>query len=1178
MKHFKNGKQKHLLWLVFTVSLLFSAGAHAQTVTEEFKNAPLKAVLKEVERQTKMSVIYKVDEVDENKTVTATFAQTPVREVLSKVLGSGLSFEIENKIITIHKQRPPQGKTVQAGDTKGQPRKITGKVTDEKGEPLIGVSVKIKNTGLGVVTNLDGEYTLTTSEANPTLEFSYIGYTPQALAVGSKSYMDVKLKEESSMLKEVVVTAMGIQRKESSLTYATQRVKAEDLMRVQDPNVANSLEGKVSGVTITPNAGGAGGASKILLRGNKSIMGNNAPLIVIDGVPMANNIRNQTTSEGNLLYAATSEGSDPLSLINPDDIESMNILKGANAAALYGSAAANGVVMITTKKGREGKIDITVNSNITFDTPLLTPEIQNVYGGPISTTGRFENSGWGDKVADRAADALVIDAPLDDTFYGGTHKVYLRNHATDDTKEFFRTGVTANNSLSISGGTEKVRTYFSIANSHANGMIKHNSYNRNTVNFRQNYKMFDRLNVDVSLNYAQTITRNRPGGGRALNPLYNLYMMPRNVDLAYYRDNYYVEDGKWKSMLRGRYVRENGQIQYLPGQADLKGVRQQWPFLSNMNNNPYWLTGMNKKVQKEDRVYGTLSAVLDIYDGLTLQARVNYDHLRFHGNMYEYATTFLPSNISDYGRYGDYDNKTTELYTDYLLSYNKEFGDYSVSATAGWVGHTSKYESKDTYADATSYDNMLAKLPERINFFDTRAGGMECTKQSKESNWDKAYLFTAQLGWKEIIYVDGSYRRDWYRPFRYFKQKGKIDVDNYGYFGLGANAIISSLAKLPEWFNYLKYRVSYSEVGNSIPNKAYEKMTENLQTGAAGGNDYTDFYPVPEKTQSFETGVEMLFLNNRLSVDFTFYSAKMKNLYMEVPSGSGSTELLNSASVRNRGFEATVGYNFRLAKDMNWRTSYNLSYNDNTILQTAFDENGKERKVEKIVDGVKVAYRVGGSIGDMYVNDFMRDENGHIALTNSGRPKINKSSEIYAGNMNSKWQMGWSNTFNYKDFTLSFLINGRIGGKVVSLTEGDLDANGLSQRTADARLYAEQHNIVAADYGNVPGIVLPDGSGRIVPITEYFNALGASTNPKDYIYSATNFRLRELSAGYTFRDLLGANKHLSVSFIARNLFFLYNDSPADPDVSLATGNGLSGFELFNMPSSRSYGFSLKLNF
>lgn len=1092
---------------------------------------------------------------------------------------------------------------------------VTGQVTDEKGEPLIGVSILVKGTSKGTVTDIDGNYKLPLENKNAVLVFSYIGYTAQEVNVQGRPSVNVVLKEEGRFVKEVVVTAMGIQRKETSLTYATQRVKAEDLMKVQDPNVANALEGKISGLTITPNAGGAGGASKIMLRGNKSILGNSAPLIVIDGVPMANDTRGRgdmTSAANNFSYAGSSEGSDPLSLINPDDIESMNVLKGANASALYGSRAANGVIMITTKKGREGKVDISVNSNVTFDMPLLTPKIQNIYGSTVSNLGALSLSSWGPRLDSRADDQLKITSPVSEDFVGYdkivlnpnapaleqveglAHNVYLRNRAGDDVADFLRTGVTINNSISISGGTEKIRTYFSLANSHADGMMRNNSYNRNNISLRQSYQLLKNLSIDASLNYTQTKTINRPGGGTVGNPLYHLYRMPRNIDLEYYKNNYSI-DGSWLNFGgsyysaysgayqkndNGTYTKLKDMFQYLTGQRNtLTGMQQEWPFLSAPNNNPYWLINVNRGVQREERLFGTFSASYEIIDGLTFQTRLNYNRLSHNNDSRRYATTFLPSNMDEYGHYWNSDSKTVELYTDYLLSYNKEIGDYSLSGTAGWVGHTIKTESKATSVRATYFDPQMRELPTIINRFDVSSGGMGATSQSKSSSWDKSYLFTGQVGWKETVYVDASYRRDWYREFRFFYNQGIAVSPSYGYFGLGANAIVSSLVKLPEWFNYLKYRASISEVGNSIPGGQF-KSSLNLKYGSSKVNAVVVDRFVPETTTSFETGIEALFLDSRLSFDFTFYNATVRNLYMELPTSSGSRKAMNSAKLRNTGFETTIGYDWKFGKDLRWRTSYNLSFNDNKIIHTGFDDAGKPLLYQQEIGGTKVIYKEGLSVGDMFVTDFKRDANGHIILDNKGVPQFDNTgaSDKYVGNMNSKWQMGWSNTFTYKDFNLFFLINGRIGGKVISLTEADLDFLGLSQRTAEARQYAEANNIIATQYGNVPGIVLPDGSGRIVPLQKYYETIGSHSNPGEYVYNATNFRLRELSLGYTFRDLLGQNKHLSLSFIARNLFFLYNDAPVDPDVSLSTANGLGAFELYNMPSARSFGFSAKLNF
>lgn len=1073
--------------------------------------------------------------------------------------------------------------------TQAQGSVVQGTVKDGTGEPLIGVSVVVKGaTGLGVVTDIDGNYKINVKDKNAVLVFSYIGYTPQEVKIGGRSSVDVTMKDESSVLKEVVVTAMGIKRKESSLTYSTQQVKASDLNRVQDPNVANSLEGKVSGVTITPSAGGAGGASKIILRGNKSILGSSTPLIVVDGVPMNNSQRGQVGSGANMLTTGVSEGSDALSMINPDDIESINVLKGANAAALYGSEAANGVLMITTKKGREGKVSVNFSSNVTFDTPLTTPKIQNVYGAAIDENAHTMSiSSWGEKLSSRSNDQLIVQTPMYGEHFGNTmNEVHLRNRAGDDVADFFKTGVTTNNSIALSGGTDKMSSYFSYGNSHANGMIENNSYNRHTFSFRQNFKFYDRASIDVSMNYIQTKTKNRPGGGITMNPIYHLYMMPRNIDLNYYRNNYRVENGTWLTGLQTYFKRTGSTYTKVMEQGTVTGQpMQNWAYSAQGQNNPYWLVNQNSGVAKEDRFFGNVTGSLDIYDGLSFQARLGMDFTKYESESKRYATTWLPASMEALGRYWWSYSKTTDLYTDFMLTYNKTFGDWDVSATAGYVGHIRKSFGHSNDVTATYYYGDREHLSTMANYFSTAAGGPGATSPSQSSDWNKGAVVTGQIGWKEMVYFDGSYRRDWYRAFRQFKDRGT--PEDYGYFGFGANAIVSNLVKLPEWFNYLKYRASYSEVGNSIPGIVYAGAKRNFETGALVPSSWATFKdPRPEKTASFETGIEALFLNNRLSLDLTYYNSTMSNLYLVGTNASGKQIPMNSAKIRNQGIEATVGYDFKFGQ-LRWKTSYNLSYNDNKILRTAYDEEtGKENVIATYVGGVQVLYKEGGSMGDMYVTDIKRDENGHYVLNAKGGLSMEtESSKTYGkfvGNQNAKWQMGWSNSFTWKDLTLSFLINGRIGGKVLSMTESFLDGAGLSQRTADARLYAEKNNIYAdAIYGNnILGIRLDDGSGRIVPIESYYNSVGGVT-PQDierYLYSGTNFRLRELSLGYTFRNLFGQNKNLSLSFIARNLFFLYKDAPVDPDVSLSTGTGLGAFEVFNMPSSRSFGFSLNVNF
>lgn len=1146
-----------------------------------------------------------------------------------------------------------------------------GTVVDENGEPVFGAVVFVVGTTNSTSVDFDGNFELGNVKQGSEIRVMLMGYTCDDQVWNGKDLKFV-MAEESTALDEVVVTAMGIMRKEKSLTYATQLVKADDLLKAPDANLINSLEGKISGITITPSAGGAGGASKITLRGNKSIMGDNAPLIVVDGVPMTNSIRGQSGA-ANLTTGATSEGSDPLSMINPDDIESMNVLKGANAAALYGSRAANGVVMITTKKGKEGKMEVTFTSNTTFDTPLVTHKLQNSYGGYRSADNTFLGDSWGDRLS--GSGKHIYQSMADKQYFPQTKTVtdpdgttreeanllnaYLRNYAKDDIADFYGTGINTTNSISVSGGTEKIQTYVSYSNSHSIGMIETNRYNRNTFAFRQSYNLWDRVSLNVSANYNQAKTKNRVGGGTIGSPIYHLYNTPRDVDMDYYKENY-CANGKWLSSGDNEgngkqdYFEEIAEDIYYhqTGNVVLEGPMQQYAIQSPKFNNPYWLTNMNKGETNEERFSATISGSLKIIEGLNLQGRVSIDHTKYQDEGHTYATTWYEVEMHRYGRYWLNNSRTNEIYTDYMLSYNKEFAkDWSVSASAGYVGHTLVGNSSNTYiAEANNYTvsgGYAQKIPTAINMFDPSSGGAGVTSKGKSSNWDQAALATAQIGWKDVVFIDGSYRHDWYRPFRQFAHLGT--KESYGYFGVGANAILSDMIKLPRWFNYAKYRLSYSEVGNSIPNTLFNLVTVNNTLGTATTNTINFFVPIPEKTKSFETGLEMQFFRDCLNLDITYYNSAMHNSYLTITGTNGGTQPVNSGIIRNQGIELTVGYDWKMSKNWRWKTSVNFSYNHNRIEETYKDKYGNSKDMTtSFGDGkVRLLYRKGGAYGDLYITDFTRykddvykytiteayEENGvpgvrdvtkytkdqtvtiyedvngtpvekvittelvnkagDIYIVN-GKPQLggyataasngkirvyeaNKKFQKYAGNANSPYQLSWSNTFTYKDFSLYVLINGRIGGKVVSLTEGYLDRWGASERTGAARLNAEAKGITVTDeFGNErPGMYLNNGRD-LVAVQDYYDFVG-STYAGDYIYDATNFRLRELSLGYTFRNLFGDYKNLSISFICRNLFFIYKAAPVDPDISLSTANGLGGIDVFNYPSARTFGLNIKLN-
>ena len=1063
---------------------------------------------------------------------------------------------------------------------------VHGRVTDETGEGAIGVNILVVGTSTGSVTDMDGFFTINGVATGSQLRFSLVGYKTE-LVTWRGGEVRVQLSEDTEVLGEVVVTAMGIERKASSLTYATQQVKAADIMRVQDPNAINGLQGKVAGLTITPTAGGAGGASKILLRGNQSILGNNSPLIVVDGIPMTNNVRSQlgVDAGSSLTYASVSEGSDPLSEINPDDIESINVLKGANAAALYGSAAANGVVMITTKKGNESRLHVGFTSNTTFEQPLLTPAIQNRYGAAVNlNSSTMAANSWGKALSAQTSEELA--------FSGVNGNVHLRNVAANDVADFFNTGNTANNSVTLSGGTKNVKSYFSYANSHADGMVPDNTYDRNTFASRYTFSALkERLTMDLSINYVQTKTINRPGGGTVLNPLYDLYTMPRNVDMAYYRANPVAQDAAWTAIGVGHYV-DNGSGGYTWESTDvaLKGPHMNWwGWETAGHNNPYWLTGVNRNVVDNDRVYGYASGMLKLWYGFDLKARVSLDRTNTDGDYRRNATTENPAAMEYYGVYGQDILSTREIYTDYMLNWNREVKDFTFSATGGWVGHVIRGTTQKLWQTATKYDGRNIMLPTTINYFSPVISDAGSWSYYETSNWDKALLVTGQMGWKEAVWLDGSYRRDWYRAFRQFSHRGLSD--NYGYFSFGGNVLTEKLVTLPEVLNHLKVRASYSEVGNSIPNMLYNTVRSSTLTGAVATSNYVIANPIPEKTHSTEIGLDAALWKNLLTLDLTYYNMVLDNAYLETGSTGGKTIVTNSAVIRNRGVEATIGLNLSEPNTgLLWRSSLNLSYNANRILETSTNDQGVSIPLEKKIanNKVSVIYQKGGAYGDMYARDFDRNDDGTICVSPDDGSVSLSNNYVFVGNMNAKWQLGWNNTLTWKGVQMSFLIDGKIGGKVVSFTEAELDRLGLSERSANARREAEKNgwywqrpvlddmdNIVGYEATDIPAMQIEDG--QWVPVQAWYESIGGDVNATQYIYDATNFRLRELAVGYTWKNLLGKDRDVTLSAIGRNLFFLYLKAPVDPDISLSTQNSLSAFEIFSMPSARSLGISLKLN-
>ena len=1196
--------------MAFALVYTFEASADAYSrISLSEVNTPVEDVLKKIEKEAKCLFVINT-QVDTQRKVNLNVQNKTVSEILDIMFkGTDVSYSIQNPNIMLSRRTAAQGQaqsrqsssssTAQANSS----RIVTGKVTDASGEALIGLTVKVAGTSAATATDIDGNYSIKVPAGGSELEFSYIGYQTVKQPIGGKDKIDIVMRDNTKLLDEVVVTAMGIARKEETLSYSTQTVGGDELTRAKEANLINSLQGKSAGLVITPNSGGAGGASKILLRGNASMLGNNSPLIVIDGVPMQNSVNGQMDMDGGgatMMADGSKETSDALSQLNPDDIESITVLKGANSAALYGSAASNGVLMITTKKGKEGQLRIDVSSSTTFETPLVLPKLQNAYGaqmsGSVDNGFSMNSNSWGQRMN-----------TLGDEYYDTANSPYHLTRNAYNIRDFYKLGTNFNNSISLSGGTKVVQTYFSYGNTTANGIVETNKFERHNIALRQSFSFFkDKLKFDISANYINQRTKNRPTGGTFFNPIYQLYTSPRNLDMNWYRKNYYATHATCLSNPYSYIVSQTG-ADGLPISVLVSGKKsilsdpnygkQVW-YSDNINlNNPWWLLNRMTSEEVINRTFGSITANWQIIPELNLQARIKYDYNERNDENRQYATTWGNAEMIDRGRLILDHTKSQDFYGDFMLSYNKQIQDFTIGVNAGGSMMNSSYDQwMITPAAKSGGPNTEDLSCNQFVLSDIYINSSDNYGGLTTKNWERAIFATAQVTWQDKVTVEGSYRDDWYRAFTQFK-----DMDpHFAYYSAGASAQMNKLLTLPDQINELKLRASYSEVGNSIPNNLFlASASRNPATGAYISSAIINFKnPKPETTQSFEAGFDVSLLDRSISLQATYYNAIMKNQFMKYQGAAGKEIYINGGKVRNQGVELTASYIFAPNNDFSWITTFNYAFNDNKILTVARKQNG-QKYIHEIdlgnLSGLKIKFEEGGSYGDLYAVGFMkRDPNTGEIITDpskdgdvivdpqTGAPfKLNGQANEYLGNMNAKHTLGWANTFNYKDFSFYFLIDGKVGGKVISFTEAYLDYFGTSQRTAEARDYALANDLYwTSSDGAVtkPGMYIP-GTKQVVPVDQYYQTIGGgSPVGRNYVYDATNFRLREISLAYTFRNLFGPSKNLTVSANARNLFFLYLDAPIDPDTSLSTQNALGNVDIFSMPTTRSFGISLKASF
>ncbi|MGG8497578.1 SusC/RagA family TonB-linked outer membrane protein [Tenacibaculum sp. TC6] len=1011
----------------------------------------------------------------------------------------------------------------------GQEKTIIGVVTSKSdGGPLPGVGVIIKGTLRGTETDFDGKYEIKTSVGDVLL-FTYVGMKTQSVIVSNQNTINVVL-EDDNVLDEVVVTALGIKKEKKALTYSAQEVNGDELTKVKQTNPVNSLSGKSAGVTITRSSSGLGGTAKVVLRGNSSTT-NNDPLYVIDGVPMLNSGNGSNGSEpGTDIFGSQTgnrDGGDAMSLINPDDIESMTILKGASASALYGSQGANGVILITTKKGKEGKLAVNFSSSFTVDDVMSLPKLQSEYmsasvgmplKNPLNGNVPFSKS-WGTKT----------------------------EGLSNDAKDFFNTGYTAINAVTLTAGNAKAQTYFSYANTLGEGVIPQNRLVRNNITLRETAKFLkEKIDFSASINFSDQRIWNRPTNGLYSNPLTGVYLHPVGIDRDIYKNKfeYYNVD---RAMMDQYTAFDFGDSE-------------------NIVQNPYWLIHRNPSKDVAQRILANISAKYQITDAFSLQSRLSYDKSFFTFDKRQYAGTDTV-NSGDNGRYILEKTENTQQYVDLIANYSKNITE-DLSFTGLLGTSLTKYAIGDQILLDSGRDGKGLNYPNVFTIANFQTTNN--ISQSVSNREVQSVFGSVNLGYKKMLFLDVTGRTDWSSTL--------VNTNSTSFFypSVGLTGVLSEMFTMPEGISFAKVRASYAEVGKDIP--VYATVPLNYINATNQKVGIVPFAPIegetlePERQKSIELGTEWRFMGNRLGFELTYYNTRTLNqiFYIQaLPNPLGySQNIVNAGEITNSGIELVIDGKPIVNDDFTWKTALNFAKNKNKVVSVHPDlrENGAIITARG-VNGYEYSLIEGEDFGSIRARSLVRDANGTPVVNSSGTLKGTEFKTV--AHAQPDFTLGWNNMFDYKDFTFSFLIDGKFGGDVVSVTEAVNDKYGVSQATADAR----------NTNGGMINVVNESGVSSQITAQDYYNAIGGRDGMLgEYVYDATNISLREVSIGYKLPIQSDFFESVRFSVIGNNLFFFYKEAPFDPNIAASTGLGLQGVDIYNQPSTRSIGFNVNINF
>ena len=991
---------------------------------------------------------------------------------------------------------------------------VKGVVCDAQGEAIVGVNIIEKGTMNGVTTDRRGKFSLEV-DLHGTLIVSFVGYRTRIIPVEGRTDFVITLEHDYILLDDVIVTALGLQKKESALSYAAIQVDKDELVRVKNPNMIVALLGKVAGMQVNRSSSGMGGAVKVVMRGNRSVAGNNQPLYVIDGVPMLNESSEQPyTAIGGTADAGNRDAGDGISNLNPEDIESISILKGVPAAALYGTQAANGVILITTKKGLAGKQEVAFTSSVAFDKAMMLPKLQNHYGmsDEIESWGERENITTGNPIP-----------------------------------SFFRTGVTAIHSLSFMTGNERVQTYFSYANTMGKGILGKHELSKHNINFRETATFYEgRLKIDGNVNLLSQHVKNRPvPGGFYMNPLVGLYRFPRGMDITEYKEHFEV----WSEE---RHL--NVQNWHAPTE--------------DFEQNPYWIQERITSRDQRTRAIVSLALNLKITNCFSVQARGNVDYVNDKFRQKYYAST-APALAGNNGRYIDSGNEQVQTYGDVIGTYKGKFSDFSLDVSLGVSISRKK-------ANELRYDSKTASL-KFANVFNIANINMNTSAYISEQidaiREMQSLFVTTQIGFRDYLFLDVSARNDWSSTLAYTSRESR----GFFYPSIGVSCLMNRVLKLPEQVTSGKVRVAWSKVGNDIPLYITNPVAHVLAGGGIQVSDAASCEEMkPEMSLSMEVGTEWKFFDSRLHIDFTYYQTHTKNQFFKLPAKDGDEyayRYVNAGNIQNTGVELMIEGTPVEIKNFSWKTGINYAFNKNKVVRLHAELPVFQYGPYGFSSSYAMKLKKGGSFGDIYGKAFKRDTDGKILYETDGErqglPMIEgDGNTVKVGNANPDFTLGWTNAFSWKGLELSLLVDGRYGGKVLSQTQADMDMYGVTKVTGDARdrgyviLEGEKITNVKGFYKSIVG-------GR-AGVTEYYMYDATNFRLRELALGYT-FPKRWMEATKFFRDV-------QLAFTARNLFFIYKEAPFDPDLILSTGNDNQAIEVYGMPTTRSMGFSLRIMF